>query len=218
MHALPRTHICAHTYVPSRARLARAARHPPEHAPACRRGRCERGGGGTHSCFRLGHSAAAGSAASSVLYAHLRANRAAAPGGSGPPRPRAGRPRAPAMLARGSAAPTTGNADAAASNAAWRGPARGAAAHAQQRSAGTAANAHSGGAAGVGRTVPPRACTGRATRGAPSPSCSGSTCRAPRARAARARAQPTDGRGDERAEATESRHACTHTHAHARDG
>ncbi len=68
-------------------------RSTARHASAHRKGQCERGGGGTHSSFRLGQSTAAGSAASSVLSASLRADRAAAPGGSGPPRTRAGRPR-----------------------------------------------------------------------------------------------------------------------------
>jgi hypothetical protein len=58
---------------------------------------------------------------------------------------------------------------------------------------------------GAGRTVPPRACTGRATRGAPSPSWRRWSCRAPRARAARARRAPMGRRGDERAEAMQRR-------------
>jgi hypothetical protein len=67
-------------------------------------GPCERGGGGTHKISRFGHSAAAGSAVSSVPSACLRANRAAAPSGSGPPLTRAGRPRPQGVRARGSAA------------------------------------------------------------------------------------------------------------------
>ncbi len=73
-------------------------------------------------------------------------------------------------------------------------------------------------AAGAGRTVPPRACTGRATRGAPSPSWRRWTCRAPRARAGRTRRVTMGGRGDERGRShgKETTH-CTHTHPHARD-
>jgi hypothetical protein len=103
---------------------------------------------GTHSLCRLGQSTAAGSAASSVFDASLRATVR-------PPRAMFG----PSLRAPRSAAS----------------PPRGAAQRpAQQRSAGTATNAHGGGA---GRTGPPRACTGRATRGAPSPSWRGWTCR-----------------------------------------
>jgi hypothetical protein len=218
MHALLRTHTCM-THVPSRARLVRAlTTRPPTHRPT-RRGRCERGGGGTHISFRLGHSAAAGSAASSVLCASLRAHRAAAPGGSGPPLTRAGRPRAPAKRARGSAAADDRQRPRRRIQRRMVRPSAPARRHhAQQRSAGTADDAPGSGAAGAGRTVFPRACTGRATRGALSPSWSGWTCHAPRARAARGRRATLGGRADERAEATrkETTH-CMHTHPHARD-
>lgn len=151
-HALLRTHTCTHTCTQSCTSSARAARDPPAHAPAHLSGPCERGGGGTHRYFRLGQSTAAGSAASSVLAAYLRATRAAAAGRLRPtphraPVGSARRPRARGARRR----PTTGNAAAAASNAARCGPAAGAAAHAQQRSAGTAANAHGGGGRGTHR-------------------------------------------------------------------
>jgi hypothetical protein len=55
------------------------------------------------------------------------------------------------------------------------------------------------GGGGRGRTGSPRACIGRATRGAPSPSWRGCSCRAPRARAPRTRRATMDGRGSERA-------------------
>jgi hypothetical protein len=116
-------------------------------------GPCERDGAGTHNLFRLGQSTAAGSAASSVLYATLRANRAAAPGGSGPPRPRAGRPRAPDMrVADWSSAAADDRQRRRRRHRIQRRAARpqrpARQRHAQQRSAGTAANAQGGGAAG----------------------------------------------------------------------
>ena len=84
-HALLCTHICTHTCTQSCTSGARAD-DPPAHAPAHSAGAgVKRGGGGTHRILRLGQSAAAGSAASSVSPAFLRADRAAAPGGSGPP-------------------------------------------------------------------------------------------------------------------------------------
>ncbi len=59
--------------------------------------------GGTHSVFRLGQSAATGSAASPVLPAFLRATSAAAAGRLRPHPYRAPvGPRAPAMRAPGS--------------------------------------------------------------------------------------------------------------------
>ncbi len=144
-HALLRTHLRTHTYPVVHVWCARA-HDPPDPASAHRRGRVSAAAAGTHRILRLGQSAAAGSAASSVSYAYLRAHRAAAPGGAGPPRPRAGRPRAPAVRARRSAdgrRPATpppphptprGSA-----------PAPGAAAPRAARSAGTAAIAHGGG-------------------------------------------------------------------------
>jgi hypothetical protein len=189
-YAHTRMHCCVHTYarthVPGRARLVRARSRPARPRVGASAGTCERGGAGTHSFLRFGQSAAAGSAASSVLDASLRAHRPAAPGGPGPPLTRAGRPRAPAMRARGSAdgrrpaTPPPPHPTARGSA-----PAPGAAS-ATRRSAAPAPprTRTGGGAAGARRTVPPRACTGRATRGAPAPSWRRSTCRAPRARAA----------------------------------
>ncbi len=195
------THACTATYTHMHIPMylvvhAKRARRSPHTTRSASAGPCERGGGGTHSFFRLGQSTAAGSAASSVLYAYLRANRAAAPSGSGPPQKRAGRTRAPAMRAWARPRPTPGAA-AAASNAARCGPAPGAAApvaaarrpHRRERARRRCR--------GRGRTVPPRACTGRATRGAPSPSWRRWTCRAPRARAARARRATMGRRGHE---------------------
>ncbi len=84
MHALLRTHICEHICTQwCIVSSTRAARRPLRVGASA--GPRERGGVVTHSCFRLGQSTAAGSAASSVVCASLRANRAAAPGGSGPP-------------------------------------------------------------------------------------------------------------------------------------
>jgi hypothetical protein len=105
----PVVHVwCAHS-LPAGPRVGASAR--PR----------ERGGAGTHSFLRLGQSAAAGSAASSVKYATLRASCAAVPGGSGPPLT-ARRSAARASHARAGLGrrPTTGN--AAASNAARLGP------------------------------------------------------------------------------------------------
>ncbi len=118
------THMCpvVARLVRARSRPARPTRRPIGGAVF------RRGGGGTHRILRLGQSAAAGSAASSVLPASLRANRAAAPGGSGPPLARRSDARASHARAGLGRRPTTGNAAAAASNAARRGPAPGAAA------------------------------------------------------------------------------------------
>jgi hypothetical protein len=214
MHCYVHTYV--HTHVPRGASCLVRASLTTRPRGGASAGPCERGGGGPHSVFRLGQSAAAGSAASSVSSASLRANRAAAPGGSGPPRTRAGRLRAPDTRARGRR-PTTGNA-AAASNAARLGPSarrgsatRSSAAPAPPRTRTAAA------AAGAGRTVPPRACTGRATRGAPSPSWSGCSCRAPRARAAAPAAhQWADVRSNGPQPWKGAAHALN-THPHARD-
>jgi hypothetical protein len=128
----------------------------------------------THSSFRLGHSAATGSAASSVLDASLRANRAAAPSSSGPPLTRRATPP-PRHPTRRRAVQRPG-----------------AAAHAQRRQRRTLTRRRGG---GTGRTGTPRACTGRATRGAPERSWRRCPCRAPRARAARTRRATMGGRG-----------------------
>jgi hypothetical protein len=87
-----------------------------------------------------------------------------------------------------------------------------------QRRAGTAANAQGGGGGGGrGRTGSLRACIGRATRGAPSPSWRRCSCRAPRARAARARrATRTDMGSNGPKPQKVTTHAHTHTHPHAR--
>jgi hypothetical protein len=189
-YAHTRTHCCVHTYarthVPSRARLVRARSRPARP--------------------RVGASAAVGArwrGHSQVLevrpldrrrqrrelgVVRVPARTPCGRAGRCPahPRSRAGRPLAPAMRARGSAdgrrpatpppphptprgpAPAPG---AAAPRAAAQRPA-------PPRTRTAAA------AAGAGRTGSPRACTGRATREAPSPSWRRSTCRAPRARAA----------------------------------
>jgi hypothetical protein len=84
MHALL-IHTYARTHVPSRARLVRARSRPARPRVGASAGPCERGGAGTHSEMRSGQSTVAGSAASSLLDASLRAHCAAAPGGSGPP-------------------------------------------------------------------------------------------------------------------------------------
>ncbi len=186
MHTYARTahtHICTHTCTQSCTSGARALTTRPPPRRRSRQGRCERGGEGTHRYFNLGQSAAAGSAASSVPPASLRANRAAAPCGSGtplnarraafgPPRTRTCRTRAPAMRARGSA-----EADDRQRHrrriqrrmvrpSARRGSARAAAQRRHRRQ-----RARRRG--GAGRTDTVRACTGRATRGAPSPSWTG---------------------------------------------
>jgi hypothetical protein len=132
-HARIRTHTHARTaaYAPTHAHMYpavhvwRARSRPARPRVGASAGPCERGGGGTHSRLRFGQSTAAGSAASSVSPAHLRAHRAAAPGGSGPPRT-ARRSAARASHARVGLGrePTTGNAAAAASNAARRRPQR----------------------------------------------------------------------------------------------
>jgi hypothetical protein len=210
MHALLRTSICTHTCPQWCTSGARAAR-PPGRASEQSAGLCERGGG-AHSVFNFGHSTSAGSAASSELSAYLPAPLR--PRGAAPalPRSRAGRPRAPAMRARGSAdgrRPATPPPP----HPTPRGPAR---RPARQRARGSA-NAHGGGAE-AGRTGSPRACTGRATRGAPSPSWRRCTCRAPRARAARARCA-TNGRTWGRI-GPKPWKVATHalnTHPHARD-
>ncbi len=212
-HALTaHTHQRTHTCTQSCTAGARAD-GPPATRRRNRRGQCERGGAGTHSDFRLGQSTAAGSAASSVKRAYLRANRAAAPGGDRPNPDARRSDNGAAMRARGSAAADDRRRRRRRIQRRAERPQRPARQrHAQQRSAGTAANAHGGAAAGAGRTVPPRACTGRATRGAPSPSWTGCACRAPRARAARARRATIGRRADERAEATGK---SPRMHAHA---
>ena len=96
-------HTQARTHVPSRAHLVRALARSParrQHRP----GRGSAAGGGTHRYFRLGQSAAAGSAASSVLDADLRARARRAASARHYARP--GRPRPPARAracTRGSA-------------------------------------------------------------------------------------------------------------------
>ncbi len=112
----------------------------------------ERGGAGTHSLLRLGQSAAAGSAASSVLSANLRAQPC---GRAGRLRPTANARRSAARASHACAGlgrrPTTGNAAAAAANAARLGPsARRGSATRSSAAAGTAAHAHGGGGGGRG--------------------------------------------------------------------
>jgi hypothetical protein len=213
-------HTYAHTHVPSRARLARALTTRPTTVGASA-GPCERGGGGTHRCFRLGQSAAAGSAASSVLPASLRADSAA---GAGRLRPKPG--RAPVGNARQpcvrGARPTADDRQRRRRRIQRRvvRPRRQARQrHAQQCSAGTVANAQRARRRRqAGRTVPPRACTGRATRGAPSPSWRRSTCRTPHARVRRAPAahQRADV-GTNGPKPCKGDRAYTCTHPHARD-
>ena len=66
-------HTYARTHVPSRARLVRARSRPARPCVGASARPRERGGGGTHRNWRFGHSTAAGSAASSVEDASLRA-------------------------------------------------------------------------------------------------------------------------------------------------
>ncbi len=193
-----------HTYVPSRALCARA------HSPSAKRRR--RG----HSQFlQVGPLDRRRQRRELGVVRVPACHRAAAPGGSGPPRSRAGRTRAPDMRARGSAAADDRQRRIqrrAVRPGARRGSARVAA---QRRHRRERARRRLGGA---GRTVPPRACTFRATRGAPSPLCRRWTCRAPRARAAAPAAHQWADVGTNRAEATESHDALhAHTHPHARD-
>jgi hypothetical protein len=212
------THTCAHThmYLVVHVWCARRSPHNTTRVGASA-GPCERGGRGAHTVSRFGHSTAAGSAASSELRASLRANRAAVLGGSGPPRPRAGRQRCETCSSGAWPRPTTGNAAAAASNAVWCSPApRRGSANAATRAPGTAANAQGGGGGRRGRTGSPRACTGRATRGAPSPSWRRWTCRGrARVRPAPAAKQWTNA-GANGPKPQESHHACSHAHAHDR--
>ena len=128
--------------------------------------------------------------------------RAAAPGGSGPRLTRAGRPRAPAMRARA----RRGRGRRIQRRVARPSAARGT--PSQQRNAGTAANAQGGRATGRDAQVLQELALAERLRerlhlrGVDEPAVR--PCKMGR-------------RGLVRAEATESRHACTHTHPHAPD-
>jgi hypothetical protein len=136
-------HTYANKYVPSRARLVRA--HARRHARAHAAGPWDRGGRGHSQCLQVGpvgrHRQRREPGVERVPARHQCGRRRAAPA---PPLPRGRRPRAPAMRA-GSARPTTGTAAVAASTP--RGTAQRPARQRtrQQRSDGTAANAHGGG-------------------------------------------------------------------------
>jgi hypothetical protein len=166
-HSYIYLHCYTHRYVPSETHLVLARSHSRRRPPrvGASDGRARRRG--THRSFRLGQSTAAGSAASSVLDASLRA-KVRPPEWVRPiparacsarhDRPRRVRPRpAPRVAAQR--------------------PAQDAARGAQQRNAGTATNARKAAGGRAGRTGSPRACTGRATPGAPSPSWRRCTCR-----------------------------------------
>ena len=169
-YAYTRMHCCVHTYarthVPSRARLVRARSRPARPRVGASARPCERGGAGTHSVLRLGQLAAAGSAASSVLVAYLRANHAAAPGGPGPPltarRSAARASHACAGLGRGRR-PATPPPPHPTPRSAAPAPRRGSA----SRSSAAPANAHGGGG---GRG------THRVSKSLHRPSESGSAC------------------------------------------
>jgi hypothetical protein len=120
------THLRTHRCTQSCTSGARALTTRPTARRRNRRGRCERGGGGTHSVFNFGQSAAAGSAASSVVCACLRAHPCGRAGRCSADRERApvGRSRQPCARARLGQRPTTGSAAAAASNAGAERPQR----------------------------------------------------------------------------------------------
>jgi hypothetical protein len=177
------THMCTHTctaWCTSSARAARPPARPPRasHRPAVKARR-----GGLSQCLQLGPVGRLRQRRELGLARVPARQRAAAPSGSGPTLT-ARRSAARASHARaGAARPTTGNTAATASNAARRRPS---AKRGSARGSGAApAPPRTCKAAGRrrGRTGNPRACTGRATRGASSPSWRRWTCRAPSARA-----------------------------------
>jgi hypothetical protein len=215
MHALLRTHTHPHTHTCTQSctSSARAARQPAARGASVGRVRAAARAltVSSGSATRPRPAAPRARCCPRTCAPTVRPRRAALVHPSrafGPSLSAKTRSAAGARRARGLGAAATGNAAAAAYNAAWCGPAPGAAAHAQRRHRRERARRRR---RERGHTIPPRACTGRATRGAPSPSCWRWTCRAPRTCAARARRATMSICGDERAEATERHHAL---HAH----